>query len=1708
MKSLKFLSLWAIPLLLWVWERNYELKTDFTVKETVIGSCPLGCKDTVNITLDENCEVNLNPYMVYGDTIAACSLQLKVEIFDQQNRSLGTRITAEYKNQVLRYHLTNLKNGDNCWGNIKIQDYAPPAIVCPEPTNQALLTVYANRLEGELSDEDQAFNRSAFTCWLSNQTQESGLYYLDTIPFHVAKDGVYTFILLADFTETDRGAGGIFHQEFYTENPCQNIIGFTEGGSLVNNWQDLQDWWIQTPGLGDYLPWLNGNHNRPALRIQLELKKNEKYYLATTSLKPEDTGDFVWLVFRDEITQQPNTDILVGETIHTIPWLTSLVCDDIDRIKLSGNQCYKTDENGIVLSISDQLKNILQMTGYPHEGYAWYERGGSVMDNCGKIEVCVSDLVHDGYGSCDDVVLQRTFTAKDEFGNTTSCTQSITVRQPIHADIVLPNFTAYIECDETYPLDSLGNPHPSMTGYPFIKTAFGLHDLTKPFCNISASYNDKSRIEHCEKAFSFIRVWTIIDWCNPGNTFFYNQLIKVGDFTPPEVVCKMDADGCIPTFSTGPFTCKAAIIIPELDTITDNCSDWKVTVDVVLVKRTPIYDENNEIIDYEIEENVIITNKKPGDVINNLPLGVHYFRYRVEDGCKNVRIQHCEFEVLDLSPPVAICKDTLNVSLSNFGQLTKLYAADVNKNSYDNCSNIKIEIRRVVDSICIEEYELLTFMDEGEDNGDGGGEDGGEGGEDDGEGEDGEEGDDMPIPVDGDGGGEEDTLYYSEWGDFVYLLCCDVGKAVRVEMRVWDDADGNGIPGEYENLDYCQREILDNYNICWMDVRVEDKSKPQCKAPEDVTLDCIDPRVQYRPSFTCADSILMDSLFGRFTGIDNCNTFLICDDVLDLRDDCGVGNIIRRYHAEDESGNVSGYCEQIITIKSAHNYEIKFPADVSGQCDVVLDTVLEFKEIGCDLLALSVYDDRFIVRAGECFRIVRTFRVINWCEYDGTSQPVIIGRDEDCDGNSGDEAVYVLRRPGAKNEMPAFIDRTNNELDNNPKAGERACGGNPKGYWRKSNSNGFWQYTQWISVYDNKPPQIILSPVDLFCATRGDCQGDIGIPFLIGEDCTPGEVDFEAVIDLYNDSIDLITLERAKIKGVYPKFRYEDTHPIGDHTLEIRVSDGCGNVTIKRIPFGVADCQAPSIACINGLAAELSPVNPATDVNGDGTPDSGVAEIWASDFVKSVSDDCGSIVAYSINRVGETPDIDRKSLILTCSDAGNTLQVEIHAWDDANNPLVIKPDGTRGGANSSSCVTYILVQENLPGICADGATIETISGTVTTPEGKPISGANINVVNHTTSTNENGQYSARVAMFASDVQVLPSLNRNFLEGVSTYDIVLISQHILGTKTLDSPYKLIAADVNNSGSVSILDVILLRKLILSVQAGVENNQSWRFVDKNYRFPIPRNPWHEIFPEYLNFKQVLGPIENADFVGVKVGDVDFSATPNSARSSETKDVFSLDVKDEYLAAGQQIRVPFAANLQEILGYQFTLAFDTEALEMVDIEYNIAEAQHFGWDLLDQGLIMTSWNISNEDNKNVINASNLFSLTFKIKKSGRLSDYLHLHPRYLIPEAYNKTDNVYNLELEFDKIVDRTEFTLLQNIPNPFDNETIIPFYLPKSAKVSLQVFSSDGRLMHQASGNFDKGYQQMMINRSDLQGDGVYIYTIEVEGEKAIRKMILL
>ena len=128
----------------------------------------------------------------------------------------------------------------------------------------------------------------------------------------------------------------------------------------------------------------------------------------------------------------------------------------------------------------------------------------------------------------------------------------------------------------------------------------------------------------------------------------------------------------------------------------------------------------------------------------------------------------------------------------------------------------------------------------------------------------------------------------------------------------------------------------------------------------------------------------------------------------------------------------------------------------------------------------------------------------------------------------------------------------------------------------------------------------------------------------------------------------------------------------------------------------------------------------------------------------------------------------------------------------------------------------------------------------------------------------------------SNYMITPERDDDPLNGVTTYDLVLIRRHVLGVQALDSPYKIIAADINKSNTVTTFDLVLLQKLILHVEEDFTNNESWRFVEKDFVFPNYLDPFETVFPEVSSFNNLFES-KKVDFIGIKIGDVNGSANP---------------------------------------------------------------------------------------------------------------------------------------------------------------------------------------------------------------------------------------
>jgi len=147
-------------------------------------------------------------------------------------------------------------------------------------------------------------------------------------------------------------------------------------------------------------------------------------------------------------------------------------------------------------------------------------------------------------------------------------------------------------------------------------------------------------------------------------------------------------------------------------------------------------------------------------------------------------------------------------------------------------------------------------------------------------------------------------------------------------------------------------------------------------------------------------------------------------------------------------------------------------------------------------------------------------------------------------------------------------------------------------------------------------------------------------------------------------------------------------------------------------------------------------------------------------------------------------------------------------------------------------------------------------------------------MNAVTFTDENGAYSFSVTA-GGNYTITPHADVDPINGVSTFDQVLIFKHIDGDELLESPYQIIAADIDHNEMIEANDTSELRSLIIGEIQTFPSNTSWRFVDAHFIFPNPSDPFETAFPEIVQINNSQADVTDVDFVAIKVGDINASS-----------------------------------------------------------------------------------------------------------------------------------------------------------------------------------------------------------------------------------------
>lgn len=403
-----------------------------------------------------------------------------------------------------------------------------------------------------------------------------------------------------------------------------------------------------------------------------------------------------------------------------------------------------------------------------------------------------------------------------------------------------------------------------------------------------------------------------------------------------------------------------------------------------------------------------------------------------------------------------------------------------------------------------------------------------------------------------------------------------------------------------------------------------------------------------------------------------------------------------------------------------------------------------------------------------------------------------------------------------------------------------------------------------------------------------------------------------------------------------------------------------------------------------------------------------------------------------------------------------------------------------------------------------------IGGLIATEYGFGIEGVDVNVTGDvvtTLVTDADGNYDATV-LLGSDVTLTPYKNDNHSQGVTTMDLISIQRHLLLIQALDSPYKLIAADVSNDGVLSTFDLVILQALIIGNITEFPNNTSWRFIDADFSFTDPSNPFADVWPEYISLTDVNAASLDNDFVAIKIGDVNESIGLHGA---QTRGNFNFLIEDRAYQAGDLVKVGFNANnFVNMTGYQFTLDYDYSSLEFVGFENagNVDNLTDANVNAVESGLINLNW--YNALSNSLNDGAEVFTLTFRAKSNiSAISQHIDVSQSGLNAEAYTVNDDRMNLDIEFfTSAIAGNEFILYQNIPNPFSGETVIGFELPSASSATIEIIDETGKLIRAINQNFEQGYNEIRVGIRDLSGSGVYFYRLTTAEHSAVKSMILV
>lgn len=601
--------------------------------------------------------------------------------------------------------------------------------------------------------------------------------------------------------------------------------------------------------------------------------------------------------------------------------------------------------------------------------------------------------------------------------------------------------------------------------------------------------------------------------------------------------------------------------------------------------------------------------------------------------------------------------------------------------------------------------------------------------------------------------------------------------------------------------------------------------------------------------------------------------------VINNTNTCGIGSITRTWEYTDKHSKWHS-CSQVITITGANTFsyaDITWPQSLELEgCNPNPDPRFlnkpynypSFTNKKCAQPMYSYKDMKFTVADG-CVKILRDWKVIDWCTY----------------------------KP---NESP---------------------------------QTGVWTYTQIIKLVAIDSAAILTCPKDTIVDSKNDCKG-----IFVKIDSARGFSKCGKFTNIINNS-PYSNQKGADASGYYP---------MGTTEFYFTAEYSCGQILKCKYKVTVRNKIPPTPYCLVGLNIALMPL----DTNKDGTFDAGMIEVWAKDFDRGSYHVCGSKnLKFSFSK-----DVNDKSRIFTCDQLGKN---DIEMWV------------TDSFGNQSFCKTMLDVQNNNARIpdckrkdsLTNGKVFSFIKGTVATANGSLTSNVRIslepaisytikqkNIETYTyrydtiispsgltmyikrtdtirsitydtvftkkmeqQETNSKGVFAFNNLVKDVNYRISAEKESGDLVGITVNDAVVLLRHILGSEKIKDPYKMIAADINCDGIISNLDFDLLYALIMGNKSVDDLKYRWRIIPKSLILDSAAMTKMELIANYYMINKLNAGIESADFIAIKIGELDNQTLQSSILSDRQSksDLVNIALRKNVISNAYAYPNPFGGS-----------------------------------------------------------------------------------------------------------------------------------------------------------------------------------------------------